>query len=325
MKAILFVSGFMLLAISTAQACLNYDEAAEPSVGVTMEGTYTSLSSGDREPHFWMLQRAIRDKPSSKLAALADIVDPEDDAVRDILTGNYTEAMGKLHALEATQPGNYSTAANLGTAYELAGDNKNALLWITEGIKRNRASHSGTEWLHKRILETKIAAEGNPDFLKANPILPVIESTIWRQEFAFAYDGNSYHVDQLIVALNYQLGERMLFVKPQDPIVADLLYSFATLSANTRFLEPAVELLNLSEKYGFHNTAELEERRARYQDIIDSTFKFTWSDIRGFAIVLLVILLPFGPLYALAYYVQRQNRRRESRTLSTRHLEKGDS
>jgi hypothetical protein len=54
-------------------------------------------------------------------------------------------------------------AANLGTALELLGNKEEALHWIREGIRRNPQSHEGTEWLHAKILEAKIAAQKDAD------------------------------------------------------------------------------------------------------------------------------------------------------------------
>ena len=60
-------------------------------------------------------------------------------------------------ALERRYPGHHETAANLGTALELAGHDAPALQWIRIGIRRNADEHYGSEWLHVRILEAKIA------------------------------------------------------------------------------------------------------------------------------------------------------------------------
>lgn len=287
----------LLLVGSTTHACTNI-------TGVTLDGDYR-MTSG--ESHVDLLRARMLAKPSSKLIALEGgekdhyeleidfVANPEAaeiEAVRDILTGNYAAAIEKLQALEVAHPGNYSTAANLGTAYELAGDNKSALHWITEGMKRNENSHYGTEWLHKRILEAKIALESDADYLKKNHILSFSEVREPNIQFTYDYEGRTLHKEELLDALHYQLGERMLFVKPTDPVVADLLYCFAILEATTRILEPAVELLQLAKEYGYHDTADLDERMARYQQTIDSTWKIRGKDVVGGILLLALLSLP---------------------------------
>jgi Flp pilus assembly protein TadD len=56
----------------------------------------------------------------------------------------FGKAREVLVEAERLHPGNYQVAANLGTAYELLGDDENALVWIRKGIERNPDSHYGT-------------------------------------------------------------------------------------------------------------------------------------------------------------------------------------
>ena len=178
-----------------------------------------------------------------------------------------------------------------------------ALHWIEEGIKRNDNSHYGTEWLHVKILEAKIAMESDPDFLLTHHTLDFSEDDMQKEAYFYRYRDRELRQSELLIALHYQLGERMLFVKPTDPIVADLLYSFAVLEANTRVLEPAVELLELARTYGYHDVADIDERLARYQGIIDSTWKVTPRRAVNLvfvgALVLLLLLLGFLVVRAL--------------------------
>lgn len=310
MRTLLVLAFLLLLAASTANACINME-------GVSIDGNYVTVPSDLETPNGAHLRESLEKTPSSRIHTLANSTNPsEADALRDIFTGNYAAAIEKLQALEASAPGNYSTAANLGTAYELAGDNKNALHWITEGMKRNEDSHYGTEWLHKKILEAKIAMESDPEHLKKNPILPFSESPTQERNFTFGYDGRSLHRDELLRALRYQLGERMLFVKPTDPVVADLLYSFATLEANTRVLEPAIELFQLAKEYGYHDTAELDARMARYQQTINSTLKVTKREIFAGSVGLIFYGLLLVPVVLIIRARMRRKRERRDSVAS---------
>jgi len=89
-------------------------------------------------------------------------------ALQAIMQGNYDQGIEKLLQMEDENQNLYATASNLGTAYELKGDNVSAIKWIKEGINRDAFSHYGTEWLHLLILETKLQLESNSTLLKNN-------------------------------------------------------------------------------------------------------------------------------------------------------------
>ena len=291
MRIILFT--FLLAAIPAA-ACINESYSFEEEY---------QLNTGQSPVEF--LRERMGAQPSSQLGDPgsdqapppeldAESIATERDAVRDIYSGNYSAAIEKLEALEAAHPGNYSTAANLGTAYELAGDNRNALHWISEGIRRNKDAHEGTEWLHKSILEAKIAVESDPGYLKSNHILRFNEN-------AAPYSDN--YVDSLVRALHFQLGERMLFVKPTDTVVADLLFSFAELETHNQLPGPAIELLELAREYGYHDIAGLDKKRASYRNMLLAESARSWAKI----IVYIAAVCVFPVLlYVVARFVVRR-------------------
>jgi tetratricopeptide (TPR) repeat protein len=105
------------------------------------------------------------DQPNAAPAARNDY------AVALILSEDHTKTIDVLERLEKDEPGLYMTAANLGTAYELAGDAATALKWSREGIRRDPNSHYGTEWLHVRILEAKLALAEDPQWLDSHTVL----------------------------------------------------------------------------------------------------------------------------------------------------------
>lgn len=171
-----------------------------------------------------------------------------DYAVAKMYLGQYNEAVELLRQLETEKPGEYAVAANLGTAYELSGDNESALKWIREGMQRNQNSHRGTEWLHAKILETKISIAKEPDYLTRHTILDLDAKMIGDH---ITVSDQSYTLDKVAEALRYQLEERMQFVKPTEPVVAALLFDYAAVEAATRTLESAEKLLNLAAEYGY--------------------------------------------------------------------------
>jgi hypothetical protein len=153
-----------------------------------------------------------------------------------------------LKKLEQEQPGHYFVAANLGTAYELTGNNTEALRWINEGIKRNPASHSGTEWLHAKILEAKIAQQKDSKFFDNHSVLELQPGQI---KESIALGTRTISPKELMDAIIYQLGERLQFVKPPDPAIASLLFDYAAIEAATASMESAKHILELAAKYGY--------------------------------------------------------------------------
>jgi tetratricopeptide (TPR) repeat protein len=169
-----------------------------------------------------------RDELRKALAAGGDYQVKNDLATALAHTGEAGEAVVLLEQIEAEQPGLYRTAANLGTAYELSGDNQKALEWIRKGIERNAGSHEGTEWLHVRILEAKLALAADPAWLETHSVL----GTRRGQDVTILANGNrgeNLSPAQLEEALIYQLHERLQFVQPPDAIVADLLLALGNL------------------------------------------------------------------------------------------------
>lgn len=190
----------------------------------------------------------------------------ESESIKHIIAGDLDTAITILKKLETDFPGDYSTAANLGTAYELIGDNANALKWIAEGIHRNEDSHYGTEWLHALILKAKIASAKEPDQALKVHLIEVPKSM--NSDTIISVDGVNRSMSDVRSAMIYQLHERMVFVKPRDPYVADLLYSLALIEAHLSTVETGLELLELARQYGFPDVALLEEQKQSFQFII---------------------------------------------------------
>lgn len=151
-----------------------------------------------------------------------------DLAVARILAGQYDEAIELLREAETKAPGKSAKiAANLGTALELKGGaDEDALHWIREGIKRDATEHDGSEWLHVRILETKIRLAADPKWLEKNTVLGldfgVDEVPVAPAILPIDKDGKLKGVDELIGDIEYQLEERKKFVKAPDAIAGDL-------------------------------------------------------------------------------------------------------
>lgn len=164
-----------------------------------------------------------------------------------IVNGKYEEAKNSYLQIEQLKPGQYATASNLGTIYELLGDNKNALSWIQKAVQLNPASHDSSEWLHVRILEAKI---GGDKFMNTNFLL----HTDFGRDSMPVSELSKEELQQLRKALFYQLNERLTFVHSHDKIIAQLLFDLADLSLLTGMnIYQVNDIYSMAKKYGYAN------------------------------------------------------------------------
>lgn len=245
-----------LLLAATAHACLN-------TPGTALDGH----ASGSRHAHdASTLRRSIRmtgpnpgdlrfDEPAASPAKQL-----EREALLHIYAGEYAAARPLLEKAEAAGPGDYSVAANLGTVCELLGDNTSALQWIDEAMRRNPGSHRGTEWVHVLVLKAKLHDASLPASAPQRPPLLEVPERI-DAGTPLVIDGVTRPASQVREAVLYQLRERLVFVKPQDRYVADLLFALARLNANLVNIESASGILDLAEDYGYANAARIDALR----------------------------------------------------------------
>ena len=181
-------------------------------------------------------------------------------AVSSIRLGRPKPAIRLLLALERRWPGHYETATNLGTALELAGADEVALRWIREGMRRNADSHDGSEWLHARILEAKVAGPIGRSILGLDfgfaptPQLP--------HELPAGNDGKPLPTPDLLARhLLVQLAERVQFVPPRDPVVAALFFDWGNVEFASGSLQYADLAYEFAQRYGHADAALIARRR----------------------------------------------------------------
>ncbi|MCT4562500.1 MAG: hypothetical protein N4A41_14120 [Crocinitomicaceae bacterium] len=149
--------------------------------------------------------------------------------------GKVKEALFVLEALYDVHPNEYQIVANLGTTYELDGQNAKALAMIKRGMQINPNSHQGSEWVHVRILETKIALEKDPSYLAKNSVLGLTD--VEKNQ-----DSTRQHIF-------YQLKERFPFCKGPDAIMADIFLDFGDCTAKTFSIEYAKAFYEIAGSY----------------------------------------------------------------------------
>ncbi|GAB0157228.1 hypothetical protein CHRYSEOSP005_24990 [Chryseobacterium sp. Alg-005] len=174
-----------------------------------------------------------------------------------VYLGEYDKAIKIFKEIEAKKENQYELFSNLGTAYELAGDNENALQYIKKALELNKNSHHGSEWVHVKILEHKLGR------LKLNHLLgndfgknEIPETALSQEE-----------LDGFVNDLSYQLSERTQFVKPTNDIVGKLYYELGNALALSSDIENTLEAYTWAKKYGYSDQL-LEKRFNHFQALV---------------------------------------------------------
>ncbi|WP_026209851.1 tetratricopeptide repeat protein [Cytophaga aurantiaca] len=246
MKRVLLIFLFLFASLLYSIACVN---------GLTRElkdGTVVSMDLRGEHSKYIPMGYLIfnSDKALKRLDSLwkttKDVDYLSDYAVVLIFQHEYKKARDIYLKIEKIKPDQYATAANLGTAYELLGDNNNALKWIRKSVQINPASHDSSEWVHVNILEAKIKGDKfyTSDFLLktnfGNDSIPV--SALSNTELIKLSD-----------ALAFQLNERVYFTNPldNDKIVAQLLFDLANVLTLLENKKDALAVYKIARKYGY--------------------------------------------------------------------------
>ena len=243
-KQYLLVLALLLFIDNTAHCCIN-------EYRTTLSGKVYYTDGGNVAPtaHYTIADTAhLREdlqEADSIYRTTGKLSDYSDYGAMLIYNGRYAEAKRIFQQIEMKHPGLYATAANLGTTYELLGNNDSAYYWIAKAIRINPSSHEGSEWIHLKILQAKIKARGNNAFYTSYNILSLNFGDKKKPE-----NINKLDLIALRNQLYYQLSERMSFVRPPDPIVAQLLFDLGNINAMTANVESGFQVFELAKRYG---------------------------------------------------------------------------
>jgi tetratricopeptide (TPR) repeat protein len=251
-RAVTAILLFLLMLNNSALGCLWIR-------GTSQEGEVVKRMGRDATDE---LNRAlkvnIREKGQKLLAKHRNgstLDDRNNYAVGLVYLGRAEEAIQLLNALEKEKPGEYATAANLGTAYELAGKNEEALHWIQEGIRRDPMSHRGSEWVHVAILQAKLAFQKDPGYLETQGVIPLEALLSQKPDDIFRTSDRAGKIrEEVLDDIVYQLRERLQFVRSKDPVVAQLLFELGRLQEVSVTLEMANRIFRMAEDFGYPST-----------------------------------------------------------------------
>lgn len=259
--------------------------------GVSIEGEYRQF---EETPSSLYILINIRTDKKSMFSERFEEVDKNTTvyhAVKSIVEGHTHQAIEILLQKEKERPNLYETASNLGTAYELDGNYNEALKYIGKALAINPQSHHGTEWLHFFILKSKIELQENSELFSNSRLLPLPKT--FKESSSIEIDGVKRTIKDLRKALIYQLKERVIFVKPKDKIVAELLYTLGKIEAQIRVLDEAKQLFELSTLYGFVQAKLIEDELKKFQKIEEDKKA---RDLEGFGVKLILFLILLIPI-----------------------------
>ena len=181
-----------------------------------------------------------------------------------ILLKEYGKAINIYLEIEKMKPGRYSTASNIGTAYELIGDNENALKWIKKSIELDSKSHYESEWIHVKILEAKIDSQKSINSLS-------LINTDFGTDSLPKTSLSKEALTKLGDAIYFQLNERISFIKPKDKIVA-----LANITCLLKNEHDGMPTFDKAKEYGFDSTI-VEMRKIA----LNQASNKYWADLRA--------------------------------------------
>jgi tetratricopeptide (TPR) repeat protein len=239
-----FLTFLLLVSYTNSFSCFNEYYALDAKghshpVEINPSKFRQGFNKESLEKQLISLENELKKNPDFKLLS--------DYGLHLVQAGKLTEALIIFEKLAELHPNEYSIIANLGTTYELLGQNEKALQYIRKGIEINPNSHKGSEWVHVKILETKIALEKDPNYLSNHSVLNLS-----------AKQKQSKKVfDQLYI----QLQERFPFSpKEVNPIMADLFVDLGDYYFENISFEHAKAFYQLAQNYYKSDRKDIDEK-----------------------------------------------------------------
>lgn len=250
MKKVLFLL-VLIFNAAASHACLNY------YYSIDSEGHFhdaeglrrafnTNFNTTLIEKKLKKLQVELKTNKDYKLLS--------DYAVLLLKAGKTAVALDILEQLSLKHLDDYQIAANLGTTYELSGNNEKALEYIKRGIELNPDSHGGSEWVHVKLLETKLMLAENPSYLDSMTVLNLSKGQKMSGKVR----------DQLMI----QIRERFPFCKGPDPIMASLLMDLGDCYANQKSVEFAKASYEIAKHYYGASGETIDSKIDRMKSIL---------------------------------------------------------
>jgi len=299
-----------LLGRQLGLCCINeYRTLLNGKVEFTDAGNAAPLGRFTQENKIYLLEQLHQ--ADSIYKASGKIEDYSDYGAMLIYNGQYLQAKSIFLDIEKKSPGLYATASNIGTLYELLGQNDSALYWIRKALEINPNSHEGSEWIHLKILEAKNKAKGDEKYFLTHNILSLDFGDAEKPE-----NKNNIDLQKLRSQLYYQLNERMSFIKPPDQIVGQLLFDLGNVDAITMDVKSALQVYKVAKTYGYASDL-LTKRESHFKslqrkaDFKNNTVGWVKKNRTAAFSILLALFIAF--ITGIIYFVKRLKKRRQQR------------
>ncbi|GAL86972.1 hypothetical protein MYP_4202 [Sporocytophaga myxococcoides] len=218
----------------------------------------------------------------------ADFKDYSDLAVIELKIGDRNLAIKILDSLVNFYPSEYSILSNLGTAYELQGENRTALDLLQKAYAINPKSHRGSEWIHIAILKEKL--KETPDYSR---IINLKEFADLKTFYEYWSNNNKQGLDTIHSALRFQLKERISFIKAPDQCIGQLCFDLAEITAVSESLDDAKEVYELAKSYDDGLSRRVDRRLEEINSIVFySKVKYYFPEF--FLLILAGVLISYA-------------------------------
>lgn len=205
-----------------------------------------------------------------------------DYAAIELRIGDRKKAVEMLEKLYVQYPNKYNIVANLGTAYEVTGNNEKALELLQKAVAINPRSHYGSEWIHVKILEQKVGAKQYGQIIN----LGIKDFSQWIIDKNYVFPQPA---DSLKIQVAYQLHERIAFIAPPDDIVGQLVLDFADIVAKSESYDAAIPFY----EYAGHYSASLQKTIDARKEVLKSEKKEIVKNFRWASVVWALPLIVF--------------------------------
>lgn len=235
-------------------SCLNYYYTADKDGHLHYQGTDDDIMIGfNTNFNLQRLSSGIVEQ-EKKVNEEKSFMALSDYAVMLMKMGKNDVALTILQSLYAAHPDQYQLAANLGTSFELAGEVDSALRYIKRGIELNPNAHEGSEWVHVKVLETKLKMRSDSTYLQSHTVL----------ELTAQQENDSLVAHQIEI----QVRERFPFCPGPDLIMASLLEDLADITRNINSIEDAKTYYNICKYYFGDSSATMNGKIAETVKLI---------------------------------------------------------
>jgi len=265
MKKLLLILFTLFSCYIDALSCLN-----EYRPVTKLSGIVTEVHNYERSSEYFkkgfdkdFLERRKKDIQGFIKEGKADFKDYSDLAVIELKIGDRNWAIKILDSLVNIYPSEYSILSNLGTAYELQGENQKALDLLQKAYAINPKSHRGSEWIHIAILNEKLKKD--PDYSRIINLKKFPDLTALNEYWS---DETRQGLDTLLRAIEFQLKERISFINAPDQCIGQLCFDLAEVTAVLESLNDAKEIYELSKFYDAGLSARVDQRLEEINSIV---------------------------------------------------------